>query len=217
MNKMIKIDIDDTILDLLNLTLKTIKERENKIINPKNINYWDYYKDKHPYILKTFNDPKTYENIKPIKGSEEFLKKIINEYGIENIEFVTSSPENVLEAKDKAMRKLFKNIKDFETIPIIHVGTTEKEDGLSHNKNYYYINSIVLEDGEHNVELLLEEDPEANVMLIDFAKYGWNQNLKENKEKYPNFKRISSYEEALEYIKENYPKRKEKEIGMISF
>lgn len=199
-NIRLRFDIDDSFLNLLDIVLKKIKIVDKIDLNPMDINHWGYYYENHKHIIDLFSDPKTYRKISKINSSYEFLVKCIEQVGIENIKFVTSSPKAVQKAKDEAMFREYGSIQNFNKIDIVHVGTTHGEG--SHSKNEYYLGNYVLEDGPHNVVDLLKEDPNAFVSLIDFGKFGWNQDVKEDLEKYPNFKRVSNYEEAFDHILE---------------
>ena len=174
---LISFDVDSVLLDTETIILKKIKEIYDVELSLKDVTYWNFYKNEYPLVLDVFQDISFYNNVNKIQNMDIIMKNVISTYGSNNIQLITSSSKISAISKENCLDKHFGKIKDFNKIKIIHVGLYD-ENNNSHHKYIYSKNTILIDDGIHNVSDHVEIN-KNNALLIDYG-YGWNQNYKHN-------------------------------------
>lgn len=192
---MITFDVDSVLLKTEEKILKEIKKLYNKELSLNDITYWNFYKDNYPEVMKLFDDYNFYNDIEPVKYMDYILSNIIKEYGYNNIQIVTSTNKTLKQPKEICLDKHFGKIKNFNKIKIIHVGMYLEEDETNHEKYHYTKNTILIDDGLHNIIDHLEYN-KNHALLIDY-NYGWNKNYNHNL-----MKRINNPHEIENNLKE---------------
>lgn len=197
--KKISFDVDSVLFDTEAIIIKEIKEIYGVTITQKDVTHWDFYAENFPKILDKFASNNFYETVKKIEQMDNVLESIIEGYGINSLQLVTSTHSNVKNSKEEALNRLFSHIKGFEIIPIIHVGL--KETGHVggeevHHKYEYSKNTILIDDAIHNIHDHVEINKGDKGLLVDFG-YGWNQNYEND-----NVFRVRTPNEIIEKINE---------------
>jgi hypothetical protein len=185
---MISLDFDSVLYGLDTIAIEFIKKEYGVRLTPMDINNWDFFK-KYPKVYTVFSNWELYKEAKLIDGAQEFFQTVVKNYGKENIQIVTSSPETIITDKNIMIENLF----SFDNV--IH----------SYNKSKHTKGTILVDDALHNIECHVNTNNNHG-LLFDLG-YGWNQLKLEN---HPLVKRVKSYEETLieldKIIKENYVK-----------
>ena len=181
-NKLLSFDVDSVLLDTEEVIFERINAVYNRVINAKDVTHWTFYMENFPSILEYFGNPELYEKVKPIYEMIEVMREVIEIYGANNIQLITSSHSDMKEAKEAALRRFYGHLKDWEKIDIIHVGLKDEDMGeglesnISHHKHVFSENSILIDDAIHNIEDHLNHNHYNEAILVDFG-YGWNQNF----------------------------------------
>lgn len=179
-NKLLSFDVDSVLLDTEEVIFEYVKKNYNTVIGPKDVTHWTYYIENFPSVLQYFGNPEIYEKVEPIYDMIEVMSEVIELYGAENIQLITSSHEAISEAKEDAVNRYYGHLKDWDKIDIVHVGLNHESDGKSHHKHEYSENTILIDDAIHNIEDHLNYNHDNFGILVDFG-YGWNQDFNNNR------------------------------------
>lgn len=181
----ISFDVDSVLLNLEKHLFEFIEKEYNVKITSKDVDTWEYYAVNFPKVIDLFKTENLYDKVEAIEEMHEVLNTLINKYGANAIQIITSSHPNVKESKEKALTKFFGNIKGFDRINIIHVGLMGDTES-SHHKFEHSKGTILIDDAIHNNEDHIRKNKnEENIcfpgkknknisLLVDFD-YGWNQ------------------------------------------
>ena len=174
---LVSMDVDSVLLKTEERVLEEIYTLYKVKLNLNEVAYWNFYKDHYPLVLDFFNNNKFYKKVDKIDNMDIVLKDLIQLYGDNNIQLVTSSNEILKQQKEDCLLKHFGHIKNFDKIKIIHVGMYDEEekDNIEHEKSYYTKNTILIDDAIHNIKSHIENN-NKEALLIDYD-YGWNKNF----------------------------------------
>lgn len=199
--KLLSFDVDSVLLDTEEVIFNRIKDEYNVVIGPMDVTHWTYYIENFPSILEYFGNPELYDKVEPIYEMIDVMAEVIELYGAENIQLITSSHSKMKDAKEMALKRFYGHLKDWDKIEVIHVGLKEDESGENHepetphHKHVFSENTILIDDAIHNMEDHLNYNHYNFGILVDFG-YGWNQNFSSDRAP-----RAKSPKSILEIIK----------------
>lgn len=106
--KLISLDFDDCLYNLMELNVKYIEEKYGVPNVHRTIkNYYEIY-HKYPDIgPDLWNHPENYIMGNMFNGAIDFYNTLVDLYGVDAIQIVTSSMENIIEPKEKMIRERF--------------------------------------------------------------------------------------------------------------
>ena len=178
--KKISFDVDSVLLDTELVIFDYVWEEYDTRINAKDVTHWSYYIENFPSVSAYFGNPEIYKKVKPVKGMVDVVTRIVKKYGAKSIQLITSSHENVREAKDEALERFYGHIEGWKQIDTIHVGLSHLEGDTSHHKHIYSENTLMVDDAIHNMKDHLDYNHYNKGILVDFG-YGWNQNYEDKR------------------------------------
>jgi len=117
MTKLLSFDVDSVILDTEEVIFEYIYKNYGKKITSKDVTHWTYYIENFPSVLQYFGNPEIYEKVKAIAGMIKVMEEVVQEYGIERIQLITSSHEGIKTAKEEAINRYYGHIQGLTTVP----------------------------------------------------------------------------------------------------
>jgi 5'-nucleotidase len=171
MKKIVAIDMDQVLADLLRVWVDVVNEKEKDSVKLDDIVCWDIYK----YFrcgnkVYDYLDYQVFRNLPVIKGSQEVVKNLMNTYDVYIVTTATNHPESLL-AKVEWLKE------HFDFIPMDNVV-------LCGNKRI--INAdFMIDDGVHNLVTFKGEG-----ILFD-APHNRNENR---------FKRVKNWYEIESFL-----------------
>lgn len=106
--KLISLDFDDCLYDLMSLNVRYVKDNYGVInIHRKIKNYYHIYHTYPSIGDDLWNHPENYIQGKLLQGAKEFYIELVDYYGVDAIQIVTSSMENIVDVKNEMIREKF--------------------------------------------------------------------------------------------------------------
>jgi 5'(3')-deoxyribonucleotidase len=136
MNKIIFLDYDETLVDLLSPTLKYIRNELNITIKREEVIEYNYLSNLLGEVIYDYWNNNTYENVIPFSGSVNFVKNL-KSLGY-NICIISSCHINNSLHKLNHISNFFPFVDNF--IPV-----------FDHNKHKYTKDSILIDDYNKNI------------------------------------------------------------------
>jgi len=169
--KKICFDVDDVLLSSQNVLLSFLEKEYNKKLTTEDVTHWMFYHENYPKIVEYFKKQEFYTNNKPIDGMDEVLKFALDNF--KEVYFVTSSHPDIIDIKNKTLKKYYGDIQGYEKIQIHHVGLKTDDNDLDHSKAALCQEGILIDDALHNIKETLSTK-KTKTIIVDF-NYGWNQ------------------------------------------
>ncbi len=108
MNKIVSLDFDDVLYDLMSLNKKFIKDTYNIDIIDSDITSFSSIYEKYPDILNgLWNDPNLYITGDLVNGAKDFYNKIVKLLGEDKIQIVTNSFPDIIDNKNHMIKHRF--------------------------------------------------------------------------------------------------------------
>lgn len=177
------LDSDGVLVDPIAKVLRLYNKEYDCNLKIEDIHDWDLNKVQRPGtdILKYFNNPGFFRDLKPLDGAHYYLKKLIDDG--HDILVATSSPKNGIIDKIDNLLELFPFFTEDQIIPI--------------SRKFWLKGDVMLDDGFHNLAYTQCEYP---------VVFNWNWN-KTIPEEFSNLdgklNRIHNWEEFYNLIKYN--------------
>lgn len=106
--KLISLDFDDCLYDLMALNIKYVEDNFGiPNIHNKITSYYEIYNTYPSIGIDLWNNPDKYIQGKLVDNAYEFYSKLVKEYGVESIQIVTSSMENIIDVKNDMIKNRF--------------------------------------------------------------------------------------------------------------
>lgn len=199
------VDIDNIVADFHTPFRKCLNKKTGKKLKLEDIKEFEFYKDfqisqnQEKACHEEFSEKKGYEKLRVIKGCKKGIKSL-QRYG--EIRFITARPTNKRDVTFGWFKK--------------H-GISLKQDSLFFTKDKLSFSSkydIIIEDKWEDSILAAEKG--KDIILFD---YPWNS-IKDafgNVIEHENIKRVSSWKEVVESIREVIEKKYKKELDENAF
>lgn len=158
MPKIISLDFDNVLYDLETLNTKEVKRIYGVDISPNDIDYWDFYPDKYPEVMKAWGDWNIYSQATFFEGDIDFVNYLREKY--DDVQIVTASYASIEDKKDEMILSRYGDIK------IVHTG--------KNSKATFTRDSILVDDGLHNIKDHIVRN-NMPAVIVDRG-YGWNKN-----------------------------------------
>lgn len=178
----ISLDFDDVMYNLTKINLEFIDREYGIKLDPLKIDKFSYYIDEgyKKIIEGVWNNKDVYITSELYNEAKEFYIKLIEKYGRNNIQIVTTSLPNIILNKNKMIKERFEI-----DCSIIH--TNEK---YLHTRN-----TILVDDSPKNIIQHIEKNIVPGIVFN--LGYGWNKDLKEDNKL---IFRGNSYNETFDII-----------------
>lgn len=183
--KLISLDFDDMMYDLMCLNIKYVKEKYNVDII-KDINSYYYIWENYPTIMEDlWNHPENYVKGELIPGALEFYNKLVDILGVEKIQIVTSSMPDIIVEKNKMIKSL--GI-ECDVVHSIFNG--------SFPKSFYTYGTVLIDDHTKNVYEHIYKNSYYGIVFNHMRLPYIKENAKKD-----NLKYAETYEELLDILK----------------
>lgn len=177
------VDFDDVMYGLIEVNIKFIYREYGVLLSPIEVSHWNYLIDKFPRIREVWGNWDEYKHGEVIEGGMEFMSKLNQLFGKNNVNILTASDPRIAEEKDKMIAKLFPGNK------VIHAYEA---------KHLYSAGSVTIDDNIGNV---LGHVIHNNCPGIIFDNgYGWNQEKVEDE--ISGLYRVNNFDSAYDLMKE---------------
>lgn len=178
----ISLDFDDVMYNLTKINLEFIEREYGIKLDPLKINRFSYYIDEgyKKIIEGVWNNKDVYITSELYNEAKEFYIKLIEKYGRNNVQIVTTSLPNIIPNKNKMIKERFEI-----DCSIIH----------TNEKHLHTRNTILVDDSPKNIIQHIEKNIVPGI-VFDLG-YGWNKDLKEDNEL---IFRGNSYNETFDII-----------------
>lgn len=178
----ISLDFDDVMYNLTKINLEFIEREYGIKLDPLKINRFSYYIDEgyKKIIEGVWNNKDVYITSELYNEAKEFYIKLIEKYGRNNVQIVTTSLPNIIPNKNKMIKERFEI-----DCSIIH----------TNEKHLHTRNTILVDDSPKNIIQHIEKNIVPGI-VFDLG-YGWNKDLKEDNKL---IFRGNSYNETFDII-----------------
>jgi len=166
MNKMVSLDFDDVLYDLISLNKKFIKDNYNVDINNDDITSFTSLYELYPDILNgLWNNPTLYITGNLLSGAKDFYNKLVKLFGEDKIQIVTNSLPDIIDTKDHMIKHRFGINCD-----IIHCSKD--------NPKHLHTDGTILVDDYHGNLIPHNELNSGNSILFNYNKLKYAKNIK---------------------------------------
>ena len=135
--KIIYLDWDDCIYDLMSVNVKYIQDNYKKDFSPLECESFEYLSIQYPKIYDdVWNNFELYKTGKLRKNALEKYNKLVNTFGLDRVKIITNTAIDIIDEKEEMMKELGFNCQ------IIHT-----------SKKYKWTRDhILVDDSYHNIE-----------------------------------------------------------------
>lgn len=196
MGKLISLDFDDVIYDLMELNIKYIDTMHGIPDIDKQIEHYYWLYQTYPDIGNNlWNNPDNYIRGRLVSGAKEFYDELVEIIGEDNIQIVTSSMPDVVEKKNIM-------IKDFGfNCDVIH-----SIFGV-HPKHHYTKNTLLIDDAIGNITDHIMHN-QCHGVLFNHRGLDYIRKAKDG----ISYAYVETYNDLLKMIKQRF--KLEKEISI---
>lgn len=155
------LDFDSTLVDLHEPYINWLKAEKNIKIKTKDISHWNWVIEQYGEDTSNyFKIDGIYEKeVKPISGSQLFIKTLNKLYGKENVFIISNSFKNMVIEKTEYARKNY----DIFINNFIHV----------EDKWKFTSDGILVDDAPHNVVNHTINNRKPSILFNYRNRYGW--------------------------------------------